>query len=109
MSKKQLLDPIIFATEVGELFGLGKETSRVLGLLFSRLYGSGTMDVLFGEQRDDPYELLGLSPSAPDEVLLAAYRAYAKLFHPDNGRFPDEKRMAIINVAYEKIKKMRRR
>ena len=32
----------------------------------------------------DPYKVLGISPSATDEEVKAAYRELAKKYHPDN-------------------------
>ena len=32
----------------------------------------------------DPYEVLGISPSATDDEVKAAYRALARKYHPDN-------------------------
>lgn len=49
----------------------------------------------------DPYRVLYLRPDAPPEVIRAAYRALANLYHPDKGG--DGVRMAELNVAYEQI------
>jgi hypothetical protein len=46
----------------------------------------------------DPFAALYLLPSAPVEVVKAAYRALATLHHPDHGG--DAERMKIINAAY---------
>ncbi|MEE9277216.1 MAG: J domain-containing protein [Dehalococcoidia bacterium] len=45
----------------------------------------------------EAYEELFLLPAAPREVVEAAYRALARLYHPDRGG--DHKRMARINAA----------
>jgi hypothetical protein len=46
----------------------------------------------------DPFAALYLLPSAPVEVVKAAYRALATLHHPDHGG--DVEKMKIINAAY---------
>jgi hypothetical protein len=46
----------------------------------------------------DPFKELFLLPSAPVEVVKAAYRALATLHHPDHGG--DAERMKAINAAY---------
>lgn len=50
----------------------------------------------------DPYEVLGVRPGVPIEVLEGAYRALAKTRHPDAGGTAEA--MAELNTAYEAIK-----
>ena len=49
----------------------------------------------------DPYVMLHLLPSAPPEVVKAAYRALAVLNHPDKGG--DTNAMQRINDAYRRL------
>lgn len=60
----------------------------------------------------DPYQVLGVTPSATDEEIKDAYRALVKKYHPD--RFADSdlaelanEKMKEINSAYDEIQKMR--
>ena len=60
----------------------------------------------------DPYEVLGVSPSASDEELKKSYRELVKKYHPDNyndNPLADlaEAKMKEINEAYDTIVKMR--
>lgn len=65
----------------------------------------------------DCYETLGVDPSAPQEVIDAAWRALSKMFHPDlrakadarSGRFASEERQKEINQAYDCLKNPQRR
>lgn len=50
-----------------------------------------------------PYTMLFVLPSAPPEVIDAAYRALAKLYHPDRAGGSTQK-MKELNVAYDKVK-----
>ena len=52
------------------------------------------------------YRLLGLSPSARWEEVERAYRAKAKIHHPDRGG--DEDAMRALNEAYSRIKRLKK-
>ena len=58
----------------------------------------------------DPYSVLGVSPSATEDEIKKAYRALAKKYHPDvnQGSAEAERRMKEVNEAYSAIMKMRR-
>jgi curved DNA-binding protein CbpA len=50
----------------------------------------------------DAYRVLQVDPSAEGVVIHAAYRALARIYHPD-GSSPDAARMAAINRAWSLI------
>ena len=61
---------------------------------------------------NNPYDILGISPSATNEEVKNAYRALAKKYHPDNyidSPVADlaKKKMQDINWAYDEILKQR--
>ncbi len=57
---------------------------------------------------DDPYKVLGVSPTASDEEIKAAYRELVKKYHPDKyqdnplGELAQEK-LQQVNEAYDQI------
>lgn len=58
----------------------------------------------------DPYQVLGISPSATEEEITKAYRKLVKQYHPDlhPGDENADKKMREINAAYEQIKAEKR-
>lgn len=61
---------------------------------------------------NDPYSVLGVSPSASDEEVKKAYRELARKYHPDNYQnnpLADlaEEKMKEINEAYDAITRSR--
>jgi len=58
----------------------------------------------------DAYEILQVSPKAHADVIRAAYRALAHLYHPDrDGSQMSMRRMAELNAAYAELRTVDRR
>ncbi|MCL2833295.1 MAG: DnaJ domain-containing protein [Treponema sp.] len=55
---------------------------------------------------NDPYDVLGVNPSATQDEITQAYRRLAKKYHPDfnPGDREAERKMREINAAYDEIK-----
>lgn len=62
---------------------------------------------------NDPYSVLGVSPTATDEEVKSAYRKLARRYHPDKyASDPEaarraEEKMKEINEAYDRITTLR--
>ena len=61
----------------------------------------------------DPYQVLGVSPSATDEQIKSVYRELARKYHPDNyvnNPLADlaQEKMKEINEAYDQIQRQRK-
>lgn len=54
------------------------------------------------ESTEEPYSVMHLLPTAPKAIVDAAWKALARLHHPDMGG--DEEQFKRISAAYEKIK-----
>ena len=56
----------------------------------------------------DPYQILGVSPTASKEEILQAYRQKAKSYHPDVSSLPAAeaaREFKKIQSAYEEIQR----
>ena len=54
------------------------------------------------QDQTDLYEILQVHPSAEREVVEAAFRRLARMYHPDVNNSPDaNERMKALNLAYE--------
>ena len=62
----------------------------------------------FNSPGEDPYEVLGVSKKAPDEVIKAAHKALARKYHTDSTGIGDDTDMKRVNAAFEKIKEIRK-
>jgi curved DNA-binding protein CbpA len=53
----------------------------------------------------DAYEVLQVHPAAEQQVIQAAYRVLAGLYHPDRATTAaNARRMAELNAAYDRVK-----
>jgi DnaJ-class molecular chaperone len=63
---------------------------------------AGKVKDRMAQDKAAPYKVLGVDVEAEEEVVRAAYKAKARLYHPDKPGGSNEK-MTKIDVAYEKI------
>jgi len=92
-----------------------REIARRLGLRepdVRRVFAAGA--AAHASSEADPYDVLGLARSAPDDEVRKAWRALAKKHHPDrvahlgeDVRRHSEERFKAIQAAWERIKQER--
>jgi DnaJ-class molecular chaperone len=58
---------------------------------------------IYDEQYAGAWAVLHLQPSAPREVVDAAYRALSRMYHPDVSE-ADQRAQEMLNTAYEEIR-----
>ena len=95
------------------LFRANPLFGAVIGLLLGHAFDSDWFRL---RQHDNPYAELGLTAEASDAEIDQAYRRLMSQFHPDKvaGAAPElgaqaEKRSRAINVAYDRIRTLRKR
>lgn len=64
--------------------------------------GKASAEGIKERMAQDSYKVLGVDKEAEEQVVKAAYRAKARLFHPDKPGGSNEK-MTKINEAYHKV------
>ncbi len=122
-------DPQVLEELLGGLFHIAKADGQVTE---DELRYLGELAAIFGFTQDDwdriraahigaedadPYRILGLSRDASDEEIKSAHRRLVRENHPDRlvaQGLPEEfvalanEKLAVINAAYDQIKKQRR-
>ena len=95
---KDAFDP---AKMMAFIRGMGIDMSQ-FGQMFGRMAQSGTMPQGF-----DPYMVFHLDKSATDEEVRRAYRKVMSTVHPDKAGPELTFLAAMVNAAYESIKRQR--
>ena len=88
-------------TEAAKRFYSHVDWSRLPGDWQLYLAGAEISTQIAVPEGPNPYEMLHLLDDAPLEVVKAAYKALARIYHPDNGG--SEAKMAELNTAYSEI------
>lgn len=55
----------------------------------------------------DAYDILGVNPDDPIDLIDRVYRAKSSIYHPDNKTSGNEQKFKRITEAYDQIKKSR--
>ena len=87
--------------------GIWPEVIRGIRQLRGERLDEGAPAPASARDLDLAYKMLGISPSAPWPDVEKAYRAKAKLHHPDHGG--DDDVMRALNDAYAAIRRTRKR
>lgn len=95
---------IVEALRLNEARGFAAQIAEVYRQEFPALPAPGQTSAV-SPLADDPYTVLYLYPGAPLIVAEAAYKALARLAHPDAGGSEDV--MASLNEAIAAIRKQR--
>lgn len=83
-----------------ELIGLCKTYYGDIAKYGGRRYNTTPKAI----QSPPAYQALHLLPTAPKEVVLAAYRALSKLYHPDVNKSANaNEKMKKVNIAFDEI------
>lgn len=81
-----------------------KELIALCSTYFSDIAYYGKKKYAKAIQSSPAYQTLHLLPSAPKEVIMAAYRALSKLYHPDVSKdINATEKMVKINIAFEEV------
>jgi hypothetical protein len=86
------------------LEGIRLAYARGLGDIFTSTV-SQMLQLGAGATARDPYEVLGVRPDFPDEIIHAAWKVLAKKLHPDAGGSDDA--MKELNDALDRIHRER--
>jgi DnaJ like chaperone protein len=97
----------VFLRDVARIFGITDPELRTIRAAFVHEPGAS----------DDPYAILGVSPTTTDEALKRHYRHLVRDYHPDSLaargvpvelHAAAERKLAAINAAYDTVLERRR-
>jgi len=105
-------DEITFLSRVAQIFGFNQSQFETI---FARA-SAGSSSQASNSDAKDPYSVLGITPNASDKEVKDTWRQLTRENHPDlltaKGMPPElvanaNATMAVINAAYEQIKRSR--